>query len=74
MNQTLTNQASNPESIFSYAKQIGSVTYRVKAHFSTSSNESLEDKILRLIENDFGAGSATMATPQTVRLSERGSL
>jgi hypothetical protein len=32
-------------------KRIGSTTYAVGVHFSTKSNESLEDKLLRLIES-----------------------
>jgi hypothetical protein len=33
-------------------KRIGSTTYEVTAHFSKASNETMEDKILRMIERE----------------------
>ena len=33
-------------------KRIGSTTYRVAVHFSADSKETLENKILRLIERE----------------------
>jgi hypothetical protein len=33
-------------------KRIGSTTYMVNVHFSETSKETLEDKILRLIERE----------------------
>ena len=33
-------------------KKIGNTTYRVKIHFSTTSKETMTDKIKRLILND----------------------
>ena len=33
-------------------KRIGSTAYLVSVHFSQTSKETLEDKILRLIKND----------------------
>jgi hypothetical protein len=33
-------------------KQIGSTVYSVNIHFSTTSKETLEDKIIRLIESE----------------------
>ena len=35
-------------------KKIGNTTYRVKIHFSTTSKETMSDKIKRLIMNDCG--------------------
>ena len=35
-------------------KKIGKTTYRVKIHFSTTSKETMSDKIKRLIMNDCG--------------------
>lgn len=35
-------------------KRIGSTTYEVSIHFSETSTETLEDKILRLIEREAG--------------------
>ena len=34
-------------------KKIGNTTYRVKIHFSTTSKETMSDKIKRLIMNDY---------------------
>ena len=38
-------------------KKIGKTTYRVKIHFSTTSKETMSDKIKRLIMNDCGKNS-----------------
>lgn len=35
-------------------RRIGSTTYRVNVHFSETSRENINDKILRLIKNDGG--------------------
>lgn len=35
-----------------FTKKIGNTTYRVIVHFSKSSNETLQDKINRLIKSD----------------------
>ena len=35
-----------------YEKRIGSTVYRVTVHFSQTSTESLEDKLLRLMESE----------------------
>lgn len=35
-------------------KKIGNTTYQVKIHFSTTSKETMSDKIKRLIMNDCG--------------------
>ena len=39
-------------------KRIGSTTYEVSVHFSTTSTETIEDKILRLISNDAASRKA----------------
>ena len=36
-------------------KRIGTTTYKVNVHFSTTSKETLDDKIMRLIQNDVAA-------------------
>lgn len=41
-------------------KRIGSTNYRVAVHFSRTSRESLDDKILRLIRNDTESGKAVV--------------
>ena len=33
-------------------RRIGSTTYKVRIHFSDTAQESMEDKIIRLIGND----------------------
>jgi len=43
------NAAAEP---IKFLKRIGSTTYVVAVHFSRTSNESVEDKLLRLIENE----------------------
>ena len=37
-------------------KRIGKTTYRVRVHFSTTSKETMSDKILRLIQNESAIG------------------
>ena len=38
-------------------ERIGSTTYKVNVHFSNESNETLEDKVLRIIEREVGKGA-----------------
>ena len=35
-----------------FTKRIGSTTYKVSVHFSRTSKETMQDKILRLIERE----------------------
>jgi hypothetical protein len=35
-----------------FTRRIGNTTYRVKVYYSERSNETLQDKIIRLIRND----------------------
>lgn len=46
-NTTIINTA---QSVF--VKKIGKTTYRVTAHFSTTSNETMNDKIKRMLCNE----------------------
>ena len=46
--ETLTMLAEPPK----LSKKIGSTTYVVAVHFSRTSAETLEDKVLRLIESE----------------------
>ena len=48
MNNTATNTATCP----TVRKQIGKTTYIVRVHFSQTSKETMDDKVLRLIKND----------------------
>ena len=55
-------------------RRIGSTTYKVKVFFKEDGNETMEDKILRLIQNE-GLASPTecgmIDVPQMNRQSER---
>lgn len=57
-------------------KKIGNTKYRVAVHFSNTSKEHMEDKIIRLAENDLNYTSLCpiIKSPQTGRLLEGGSL
>lgn len=35
-----------------FVKRIGKTTYMVNVHFSTTSKETMSDKIMRLVQND----------------------
>lgn len=43
-------QRSDTQRVFT--KRIGSTTYRVSVHFSDTSRETVNDKILRLVRNE----------------------
>ena len=51
-------------------KQIGNTKYRVAVHFSNTSRERMDDKIMRLAENDLNFANicGKMELPQTGRL------
>ena len=49
-------------------RRIGSTTYKVRVHFSDTAQETINDKILRLIQREAvtnGAVCGTMDIPQT---------
>ena len=48
---------ANAEPVNLY-RRIGSTNYKVTIHFSTTSRETINDKILRLIKNDAAQGKA----------------
>lgn len=55
-------------------RRIGSTVYKVKVVFPAESSETMEEKILRMIQNEGSAGHAEysiMETPQMSRQSER---
>jgi len=41
-----------------FTKRIGSTNYRVNVHFSKTSRETINDKVLRLIKNDTNGKAA----------------
>ena len=54
-------------------RRIGSTTYKVRIHFSDTTQESMEDKIIRLIGNepiDMGAKCDIIELPQMSRHPE----
>lgn len=55
-------------------RRIGSTTYRVKVIFDDTAKETMEEKIIRLIQYevlDSGSACDTMESPQMSRQSER---
>ena len=42
-----------------FTKKIGSTTYKVNVHFSKTSKENMNDKIMRLIKNDIKNNTIT---------------
>ena len=49
VNSAATRESAEPPR---FEKRIGSTVYRVTVHFSQTSTESLEDKLLRLMESE----------------------
>ena len=69
MNEMKTNQN------FQYiTRRIGATTFKVKVVFNDTGQETMEDKILRIVRNDMVTSDGTygiMETPQMSRQSER---
>lgn len=63
---------------FAYlTRRIGSTTYKVRVHFSDTGTETMNDKIVRLIQNEAltsAPGCAIMETPQMSQPLEGSSL
>ena len=58
-------------------RRIGSTTYKVRIHFSDTTQDTLHGKILHLVQNGTvtnGAGCGTMDIPQMTQPLERSSL
>ena len=47
-----TATARSPEDIPALVKTIGKTTYKVRVHFSDTSNETMKDKIMRMLKNE----------------------
>ena len=47
-----TKQAAQPNTDGHFTKRIGNTLYSVNVHFSTTSRENINDKMLRLIKNE----------------------
>ena len=65
----------NENNNFSYmTRRIGGTVYKVKVVFSDTGQETMEDKILRMIRNEQVTNAGTcgiMESPQMSRQSER---
>ncbi|MDL2258164.1 transposon-encoded TnpW family protein [Eubacteriales bacterium OttesenSCG-928-K08] len=48
---TNTNQPQNTQPVI-MRRRLGSTTYRVNVHFSSTSRETMNDKILRMVKNE----------------------
>ena len=65
----MNKQVTTNNSYF-FTKQIGSTLYKVKVCFKEDSSETMEDKILRMIDREFstnGSNGGIMKTPQMSR-------
>ena len=56
--QTTTVKKEQPSESGVFTRRIGSTTYRVSVHFSKTSRETVNDKILRIIKNEAANGKA----------------
>ena len=68
----MTNNENNSASYMT--RRIGGTTYKVRVYFSETAQETLEDKILRMIRNETVTNTGTcdiMKSPQMSRKSER---
>ena len=50
--ETITYPKATPQTPPALVKKIGKTTYRVWAHFSTTSTETMEDEIERLLREE----------------------
>ena len=69
--------ANTEDNIITLYRRIGSTTYKVRIHFSDTTQETMNDKILRLIQRETQTGGvihATMDVPQTSQPPEGSSL
>lgn len=69
MNKTVTNQQFP-----AMTRRIGGTVYKVRIVFSDTAEETMEDKILRIIQNETVTNGGTcdiMDSPQMSRQSER---
>ena len=56
--QTATVKTEQPHESKTFTKRIGSTNYRVSVHFSDTSRETMNEKIMRLIKNDASGKAA----------------
>ena len=51
------NTQKHPQQGNIFIKRIGNTTYKVAVHFITTSKETMDKKIMRMIKNELGAVS-----------------
>ena len=75
MNQTINRTIAVPEPIV-LSRRIGSTIYNIGIYFNPEATETLDDKALRLINNDLNLApqNVTMGLSQTGWLPEGSSL
>ena len=59
--QTATLIKEQPRGSGAFTKRIGSTNYMVNVHFSRTSQETMNDKIIRLIRNETASDKAVGA-------------
>jgi hypothetical protein len=47
-----TSETAKSKNTRRYKRRIGNTTYRIGVHFNNASNETLDDKIIRLVRNE----------------------
>ena len=50
--QTITIKTEQPRETRTFIRRIGTTNYRVNVHFSKTSSETMNDKVIRLIRNE----------------------
>jgi len=56
--------ANAAEPIGAFTKRIGNTTYTVNVYSNPNSNETFNDKLLRIIKNDIASGKFTTTAEQ----------
>ena len=62
------------QNVFYTTRRIGNTTYKVRVELLEDGMENMEEKILRMIQNEAGnmeSGCGIIGVPQTSRQSER---
>lgn len=52
----LTDVQNKPREPHRFKRRHGSTTYHVTAHFSQTSRETVEDKVIRMMKNEIASG------------------
>lgn len=71
---TKTGTTGTNQTCRTMTRRIGSTTYKVKVVFDSNADETMEDKILRMIRNEgsaIGSACGIMSVPQVNPQSER---